>query len=142
MSSPQSRHYATFDMPGSRPHKRWHWRDVFVPEIRMDLAKQAAALAGHTSNRDPRIRIARATDSGPTSFENPGLLGGDRREVVTQLPRVIERDARDDRQQRPHHVRGIKPPSQADFKHDCPYSAAGEMQQSHRRGDLEKRGTR
>ena len=76
----------------------------------------------------PRLRI-------------PAFSVAIRRQGISQLPRVIERDARDDREDRTNHVRRVEPAAQADFEHDGADLAAGEVQQAHRRGDLKERGT-
>ena len=48
--------------------------------------------------------------------------------VLPSCSRVVERDARDDRQDRTNHVRRVEPAAQADLEHDRPDLAAGEVQ--------------
>ena len=86
-----------------------------------------------------RFAAAHPADGRAPPFEDTGLLRRDQPERIAELAGMVEGDAGDDRQGRPNDVGRVEPSSHADLEHDRPHPAAGEQEQSHRRGDLEER---
>ena len=103
--------------------------------------KRRVELGGTESDHVPGgDRGAGGTPHGHAPLHDPGLLRGDLLEGVSEVFRVLERDAGDDGNERRDDVRGVQAAAHADLPDDIVAFRAGEEQRRDERGDLEIRG--
>src|SRR5207247_2140773 len=113
-------------------------RLVRVAEIDAELSQWGAAPPAHLLDDGAGLGRGDAADGRPARLDDAGLLPRDALQGVAQLLRVVEADARDDRDARPADVRGVKAAAQPDLDNGGLDPAADEVQEAQGRADLEE----
>ncbi len=110
-----------------------------VPMLARDPKRRAHALGGAFDDREG-FRHLRAYHRAHAALENAGLLGGHAFDAVAKIIGMIERDRRDDAEQRRFDdIGGIQSPAEPDFEQQYIGRVAREQQQACRGGDFEYR---
>ena len=95
-------------------------RAIVEGKIRVALDQATAPLPANLPDHVAGFRFDDSADHGHARLDNARLLPRDRRQGVSQLLRMVEADAGDDRDGRLADIGRIEPSAQADFKHGRP----------------------